>query len=161
MRKFIQLIILFSILATTGCGFKPLYKTESMSFPLKVGSLKFVDAYFDKHLYVFSKALEDSLNPSQIHANYRLDVNIVKQTYNIDTQNNSVNNRTKILLIAQYTLTDLRTDKVIVTDSAYSADSFDITVSPYSTYISEEQSIELLLRNLADEIKIRIIEYLH
>jgi hypothetical protein len=101
--------------------------------------------------------LDKALNPLGTceSTKYLLTVRMLKTVLSFDTQSNSVSTRQRIDLRADFTLTDLNGKKV-AEDFVIASDSFDITVSPYSSLISEEESTNLLAKSLAHEIVLRI-----
>ena len=128
--------------------------------PVEIGFLHFADVKFQKHIYTLKSSLVNTINPDKIAAKYYLNINIRKTVYSFDTQNNSINNRSKILITAEYNIVDIETKKQIINDIIYYSDSFEVSSSPYSAHISEEETVDLLLNQLADEIKIRITDYI-
>ncbi|MCE2992974.1 MAG: hypothetical protein ACK5WS_02060 [Alphaproteobacteria bacterium] len=160
MIKLITFLLL-SVSLLSGCGFKPIYEHKKhSSMPVEIGNLLFSDMKFKKHIYTLKSSLTDTINPDKISPKYYLNVTIHKTKYSFDTQNNSINNRIKILIVADYQLFDIETKKQITKDTIYYSDSFEVSSSPYSAHISEEETVDLLLSQLADEIKIRITDYM-
>lgn len=156
-----QIASLILCLCLCACGFKPIYEhRKHSSMPVEIDSLNFSDVKFKKHIFTLRSSLVDTINPDKIPAKYSLNISLQKTLYSFDTQNNSINNRSKILITAHYQLVDITTKKIITNDTIYYSDSFEVSNSPYSAHISEEETVDLLLSQLADEIKIRITDYM-
>jgi hypothetical protein len=64
-----------------------------------------------------------------------------------------------ITFTVNFVLKDLRTSKILFTDEVLSYDSFQITESPYSTFISEEENLNRIAKASVNEIKIRLLSY--
>lgn len=156
MRDRIALVLI--CLLINGCGFQPMYSTENNnSLPIKTGTVSF-EKKFPKVALGFKKALEDALNPdgSTHPESYIIDVTLTKSMLSFGTQSNAVNTRQRIDLTANYKLRDIKTAKIITEDRVVAMGSFEITQSAYSNVVSEEETLNILARNLASEIKLRV-----
>ena len=156
-NKLTFLILTLITFLSVGCNLKPLYSEQEGALPVKIGNISFSENPSKLNL-IFNNSLEKALNPegNNISPKYSLDVKLIKSSLSFAIQNNSVNNRTRIDLVADYTLIKLATNKIIVQDKAIAVDSFEITQSPYSNLISEEEVMNILARNLSNEIKLRL-----
>lgn len=152
--KVLTAILIFLL---TGCGFKPIYGENHQSLPVKVASIHTVSQEYGKLEYIMRHELESAFNPThtQQPAQYIMRVRLLKSTLSFATQSTRVSTRQRIDLRADFVLTDL-SGKVIADDYVIASDSSDITVSPYSSLISEEESSNLLAKTLAQEIGLRV-----
>ncbi len=155
MNRVITIAFLLGLLSA--CGFKPIYGDKHKSIPIKVGAIHTVNQEYGKLSYIMRRELESTFNPpaAQEPAQYIMSVNLLKSILSFDTQSNRVSTRQRIDLRASFVISDL-TGKKIAEDFVTASDSFDITVSPYSSLISEEESSNLLAKTLAQEIGLRV-----
>lgn len=155
-----KLIISACLLLTlSACGFKPVHSSGNYSLPVKVGHIDgSTNADSEKLRYVFSKALNDAMNSQNNDTNsYTLDVRLTRNLLSFDTQNNKTTARNRVDLRADFVLLD-RNQKEIMRDFVITTDSYEITASPYSSIISEEETTNLLAKSLAQEIVVHLID---
>lgn len=150
-------IIMLASVLLTSCSFRPIYGENHRSLPIKVASIYTVGQDYGKLEYIMRQELESAFNPTSAlePAQYVMNVRLLKSILSFDTQSNRVSTRQRIDLRADFILTDLNGKKV-TEDFVVASDSFDITVSPYSSLISEEESSNLLAKTLAQEIGLHV-----
>lgn len=157
-RNHIISLIFISVLV--GCGFHPLYGNQRENATLsaiKIGEIT-MNKYPSKIDYSFRselKMLLDTLDHSR-PKQYILDVVLEKSLTNYGTQQNTTNTRTLLILTANYTLRELSSDRVLVTDSHKIMDSFEVSVSPYAALVSEDETANKLAKYLAHEILLKL-----
>lgn len=150
-------IIVAASLLLASCNFRPIYSENHKSLPIKVAAIHTVGQDYGKLEYIMRQELVSAFNPTSAlePAQYVMSVRLLKSILSFDTQSNRVSTRQRIDLRADFVLTDLN-GKKITEDFVVASDSFDITVSPYSSLISEEESSNLLAKTLAQEIALRV-----
>ena len=161
---YIRLIIIISLIClNTGCGFKPLYTdVQNAEFlnQIIIGSIS-IGQFPHKLDHILKIELENELNP---YANpkdikYVLDIKITKGNTSFGAKSDTSSTRMLITFTVNFVLKDLRTSKILFTDEVLSYDSFQITESPYSTFISEEENLNRIAKASVNEIKIRLLSY--
>jgi hypothetical protein len=157
-------IVLFFMMgnAITSCSLKPIYSEEVTNISkIKIGQIT-SSAKPSKTDFIFKKSLEGSLLQENDEAKpeYLLNIKLSGSKQSIVIQSNSISSRIQMNLIADYTLIDINTGLEVVSDKAIDIESFEITSSPYSNQISEEETLNLLARNIVNEIKFRLIHYI-
>lgn len=149
------------MLALTACGFKPVYSEHNAALPVKIGAISIRAQEPGKLDYTFKHALSQAMRSNDASAqDYTLNVELIKSTLSFDTQNNRVTSRNRLDLRANFTLLD-RNKKVIFNDFAIASDSYEVTSSPYSSLISEEETTNLLAKALAQEIVMHLLDVIH
>ncbi len=151
------LILSFILIFLTSCGFRPIYGENHNSLPIKLVSVQTLRQDYGKLDYIMRQELEKAFNPldSCEPAQYTMTVRMLKTVLSFDTQSNRVSTRQRVDLRVDFILTDLNGKKV-TEDFVVASDSFDITISPYSSLISEEETTNLLAKSLAQEITLRV-----
>ena len=157
MYKSIISICLLLILSS--CGFKPVHSSGNYSLPVKIGAIDGgASADSEKLRYVFSKALNDAMNSQNNSSNsYTLNVRLTRNLLSFDTQNNKTTARNRVDLRADFWVLDSN-QKEIMSDFVITTDSYEITASPYSSLISEEETTNLLAKSLAQEIAVHVMD---
>jgi len=157
-----NLVLLIS-LALIGCGFKPLYDddsniTELASIKIETSANGSAPEKFTIKLKHF---LEDALGTSEDIADITKNLNVVvtKSTASYETQNNT-ENRMRITLNITFTLKDLVTNKVLYEDKMIAIDSFKVADSTYSALLTEEETTIKMIKEISNEIKLRILRKL-
>src|SRR5690606_12951868 len=100
--------------------------------------------------------LETVSKDKPLQKKYILDVALDKTLVGFGAQQNTINTRNLATLSANYRLSDINTGKEITSGTQKIMDSFEISVSPYSTYVSDEETSIKLAKNLAHELILRL-----
>lgn len=154
IRFFIVLLML------SGCGFKPLY----------YGNYK-DDILSDFH---YERITNDQKNPratfflnNEVEKLFKEDNKreakyLLKIEYNVDKddyliQDNSVANVKKIQVSLNYKVIEYKNNKILASGKLKDFDSFAITKSPYSDYVTEEELIIRILLSLVQELRLQIL----
>lgn len=155
-----RIISLIFILVLVSCGFRPLYSNQRESATL--GAIKLGEVSTGKLPskidYCFRSELKTLLDALDRHQQklYVLDVVLEKTLTSYGTQQNTTNTRTLLILTAKYTLRNIGTGKVTITDSHKTMDSFEVSVSPYASVVSEDETANKLAKYLAHEILLKL-----
>ncbi len=148
---------LIIIAALSSCGFKPMYGERNSVLPIKISSITMANAEVGKLEYIMRKELKSQFDPSGFDDKYDYKIAIVlhKSILSFDTQSNRVSSRQRIDMRANFIVKDLN-DKKIIEDFVIASDSFYVSTSPYSSLVSEEETVNLLAKTLAQEISLRV-----
>ena len=158
--RFFSFFIIISTLIS--CNLQPVYKDKPNGLAkMKIGQITFSNMPSKMH-FIFRKSLEDNLLgvDNRIEAEYLLNINLSDSRQSIVIQSNSISSRNQVNLIANYTLVDILSGKEIISDKVIAIDSFEITSSPYSNQVSEEESLNNLARDIVNDIKFRLMDLL-
>jgi hypothetical protein len=161
---YIRLIITgFLILLNTSCGFTPLYNDgRNVEFlnHIKIGSIS-TGSLPQKLDHVLKIEFEKEFGDvhSVVDPKYILDIKITKGKTSFGSKSDSTTTRMLIVFTMNFTLKDIQTSRVLFSDEVLSYDSFQITDSPYSTFISEEENFNRIAQTSVNEMKIRLLSY--
>jgi hypothetical protein len=149
-------------LFVTACGFKPVHgdtiNSEKLaSIKINVGAASEIpDKFAHKFRSVIKETFEQGNSSSNI--SYILDVKVTKALASYETQNNT-NTRTRISLNVSFVLSDLA-GKEMYNDRLIAIDSFQVSDSPYSALVTEEETTIRMTKEIANEIKLRVLRKL-
>ena len=157
MKKIVLIVLI--ILVTTGCGFRTLESFNKETFNNFNTSIQVTS--FDKApreaTLALHTTLDELLNNPNSPNKYYLNIFLSKKTDSYETQSNTVNLRTRVIIKADYTFTDIHTNEVLIKDQIVAIDSYQESESPYSTLVSSEVILTKMMKSIANEIKLRII----
>jgi hypothetical protein len=155
------LILSLFLVFISGCGFKPVYSKVEDSKGIHLVKLNHIKASKlpTKLDLEFKRAINQAfeVGANNQAAKYYLNINLVTTSQNLDTQNNSTSTRTRLIMYINYELYNIETNRLEVKDRFIASDSFQVDASPYSTFISEEQTGVNMAKSIAEEIKIRLM----
>ncbi len=155
-----NIIIASILMLLASCGFSPVYGEKNVNHKLSgvKASITPVGDIPEKFLQKFKRDLEDVLHTNQSDAKitHSLDISVVKTVASYSTQNNT-DTRSRITLIASISVKDLNTEKVVYRDRIMSIDSFQVADSPYSALVTEEETLNRMTKELANEIGLRLL----
>lgn len=152
----------FSLLLITSCGFHPVYSDNNFGKQLsgiKVGSISYESKIPTRESIALTSALEQEFNWSYTDSpkNYTLDLSYVISIEGVAIQSNALATRNNLRVTLNYALTDNNDGKVIERNTLIGVESFDIQSSPYSNYVSKEETAVKVMKSLATELKLRLI----
>lgn len=153
-------ILIFLLLFITACGFTPVYKSVGNNSQIadELASIEIISQH-DLSGQFFKTNLENLLNPKsrKMPKKYKMETTIRNSEIALAIQEDRTITRYKIVLNAQYKLTDLATGKEIGHGNIKREGGYDKVDSDYATYISKEDATKRTLRELAEDTKIRIM----
>lgn len=148
-------------LLLAGCGFEPLYARGSVGavdedlarvqisvIPDRVGQ--------QVHNYLLDRVSRKGVPEAPRH---RLDVRLASQKVVLGIERDQTATRAKLVLAANFELTDLATGEVVLRRSARSANSYNIVDSALATRSAELDAIDRAARELAEEIRLVLALY--
>ncbi len=145
------------------CGFHPLYGSAPNERSARdVFASIFVDPIAGERIgYDLRNSLIDGLQgaekPSQ--AQFRLKVSVSQYTQGIAVANNAVVTRYNYTLDANYTLSDIRTNKVLKSGVEQTLSAYDVVTSPYATLVAQQDAQRRGAQDIADRIRIDLSAY--
>jgi hypothetical protein len=160
LSRNIYLVLIFLL---ASCGFTPVYKTSGMDVNTggELAMIKVVSTH-DLNGQYFQTRLEDLLNPKAVSAQekYQLTVKLTQSEVPIDIQQDRTVTRYKIIVTVAYTLTDIGTNAVVDQASLRREGGYDKVESEYATYVSQEDTVKRVTKELAEDTKLRIMSVL-
>lgn len=157
LKNLSKLLIVFLI---TSCGFTPVYKTvegESTA-AMNLASVK-VESTRDLMGQFYSNKLTDLLNPTsaEVEPQYRISTKLHKNKIPFAIQQDRTITRYKIVVEANYKLVDINSGQVIDEGTLRREGGYDKVDSDYATYISDEDTTRRIIKELAEDTRIRIM----
>ena len=147
-------LLLGAAVALSACGFKPLYgrsETQALS-PIRIAPLA------DRIGQQMHNLLRDRLNPDGQPRDpvYRLDVAIGEARQELGIRKDETASRANLILSASFTLHELESNRVLLQGRTSSVNSFNILTNQFATDFSEADARERALRELSDNIRVRL-----
>ncbi len=157
LRKLITISI---VLFISACGFTPVYKTmgENSTNAASLAAVK-VESTHDLIGQFYSNKLTDLLNPSamQVEPKYRIQTTLRKNKIPFAIQQDRTITRYKLVLEADYKLVNIDDGKIIDEGSLRREGGYDKVDSDYATYVSDEDTTMRIVKELAEDTRIRIL----
>ncbi len=102
--------------------------------------------------------LRDRLNPygQPRDPAYRLDVEISEARQELGIRKDETATRANLILSARFILREIESDRVLLHGRTSSVNSFNILANQFSTDFSESNARERALREISDNIRVRL-----
>ncbi|NRA73645.1 MAG: hypothetical protein HRU36_02745 [Rickettsiales bacterium] len=153
MKRFFILIFVFLISA---CVTHTAHDKKIYSKLIQIS----LDDISGKNPYLIRQSFQDEfyINGDDVYKNkkYSLSIKITDSVGGWLIQENSTIVRKSLKMSASFTLRELSTNKVIITDSVKSLIIFSESSSAWSSYISSEKAYKNALRDVMRSIKMKI-----
>ncbi len=146
------------MLFVSSCGFKPLLEPrqqrELNSIQVEVNKPQ--NIYNQKIGFLLKDCIERFIdqNSEKLYT-LRLNYSTKQERYAIQ-YNNTFATRQKAIVTVNYELLDIKTGEELDRGTIRRSDSFDIEDSTYSTFISEQKSMEGLVYPMVDQLLLQI-----
>lgn len=156
--NFFSYLLLLALLFS--CGFEPVYRQANFSNSSELSKIK-VNASSTVKGVIFKNELDKLLNPtsSNDEAKYLLDTSFTKDKIAIAIQQDRTITRFKIIGKLNYKLTDLSNGKLLDEGVLKREAGYDRVDSDYATYVSDEDTTQRLIEELAEDARIRMISF--
>ncbi len=152
--------ILTTFLVLQGCGFHPLYSPQTSKNSVFVAPIQ------DREGQILRNKLQHFFrtDTKKNQDSYRLNVSLKTTKGELGFRRDETSRRTRLTLIAQYTLTDTKTQKIILNQktsvlTGYSVGSSSSFAS-LPLIVSEKDAIKRALAQLAHDIHISVASFL-
>lgn len=153
-------------LALSGCGFTPLYATNGTGGSLAaIEVLEPLDNGYnglnkDRVGFLLKQSLVDEFaSRGKQQARYSLTSVITERRYARGVRVNNVANRYEINLTVAYTLTDISTNKVVLSGKAPVIVNYDSADPPYAGTVSAQDGDERAVQQAAIVIRLQLARY--
>lgn len=149
-------------LVLSGCGFRPLYGERADSAS-SFDSLETVQiaALPDRTGQQLHNLLRDRINPrgQPRQPEYVLRIRLSEQTEALAIDQDETATRANLELSANFTLTRLDGNEVVFRGRSNSVNSYNIVDSQFATFVSQRDARERALRELSEDIRLRLATY--
>ncbi|MCG8359977.1 MAG: LPS assembly lipoprotein LptE [Kiloniellales bacterium] len=148
------------LIALSGCGFRPLYgrRAETGQSTLDALSRIYISPLEDRTGQQLQNLLSERLNPRGRRGNalYALQVRLRETTRELALRSDQTATRAELRLTAEFVLRRRADQKRLTGGTSFSANSYNILESQFATQVSEQDARERGLREVSDDIKIRL-----
>lgn len=159
-RRFFWLAAILAA-GMTGCGFQPLYGQRSVGDVDDVLAQVKIQTISNRVGQQVHNYLLDRLNRRGRPADpiYLLEVRLKTDTIELGIERDETATRAKLVMTADFTLTDIETKDILLRRSARSVNSYNIVESALATRSAELDAIDRAAREVGDEIRLLLSLY--
>jgi len=144
-----------------GCGFHPLYAERGDStFDADLAAIK-VNTIQDRLGQELALSLRDGLNPRgiKVPTRYVLEVKLFPQRHDLAIRSDGTASRTQMMIIANFHLKEIETDRTVMQGTTRTAVSFDSQGDEYANVVARQNAQERSLQDISDDIRARLFAY--
>ncbi len=164
------ILVCFSMLPLTGCGFQPMYgdystaaqKTTNGNKSAPLLSQIAIDMIPDREGQTLRNHLIDSLykngTPSNPVANLHID-KLDEIKTELDLTKSSESTRAQLRIKTIMTLTDVTSGKIVLTRNLQAISSYNILESEFATRVTEESARQSAIADLARQVELNLSLY--
>lgn len=162
LNKIIQLSLVVAIFfALSSCGFRPVYKSSGGDNPgisNLLSSITVKKVGFGRPGQVFQTHLENLLNPKgeSLPSKYSLSVEISRRKTPFAIEQDREITRYNLIVNGRYVLVNSSTGKVVTKNKSKITASYDTADSDFATFVSEEDTLNRIMKEMAEDIHFRI-----
>ena len=159
MSWFRRAALIALLAALAGCGFQPLYAPKSPEDWDPALAAISIAPIPDRQGQILELALHQDLNPYglAVASRWRLNIQLSVSRVDFGIQRNATTTSSEITASANYTLIDMGTGKMIYTSASRASGDFNQLVDAYATQVAEGNARERALKELADQISLRLV----
>lgn len=146
--------------ALGSCGFHPLYGKANEEVVPQLASVK-IESIADRKGQKLRNMLYTQLNPrgEPARPQYLLQTTLKEYSQALAIQIDEVATRANLLMDAAYTLTELRTGRILFKRGVRATTSYDIVQNEFADLSAQEDARTRALRQISDEIKTQLSFY--
>ena len=152
------MLLALMVAGPAGCGFRPLYGETTGSSAETLAAIR-IDLIADRSGQVMRNMLLERLTPTgpPSHPAYALSVALTESKRELALRKDETATRANLTITASFVLRALRDPQFgMFSGAATSTNSYNVLQSDYATLGSESDARERALRQLSEEIRIRI-----
>ena len=146
----------------SGCGFQPLHARgdDGVAASDSLSAVR-IDPMRDRVGQKMHNFLRDRLNADgqPVSPDYRLKVELTETLSELGVRRDETATRANLNMVAKFSLLDITGNEILLVGKSSSTTSYDILETPYATTVSEDNARERALREVADDIQIRLVVY--
>ena len=140
----------------TACGFSPVYAPTDDAAPQSVfndfATIQ-IDPISQRIGQILRNELIDRLNAKgRAEVQYRLSVALTEQQIALAIARDATLTRSQILEVATISLSDIKTNKIVLTRRLTASSTYSILPSQFGTLVTEQDARERSLRTLSEQI---------
>lgn len=160
---FLKNLPIFALLLLTGCGFTPMNMTDNgtnisaETEKIAIGSIPNYEGFLLK------TELQNKLNPEKndVPKEYALHIALKAPSYSEQSiQGDNFASRENVTISARFTLKDIKTNTVLLSDSTRASGAYNIVKEPYATNMARNKLKNDLIKRAADNIALRVTSFL-
>ncbi len=153
-------LLLGAAVALSACGFTPLYgrsETQALSPVDHMAAIR-IEPLADRIGQQMHNLLRDRLNPYGQPRDpvYRLELAISEARQELGIRKDETATRANLILSASFTLHEIESDRLLLEGRTSSVNSFNILTDQFATDFSEADARGRALRELSDNIRVRL-----
>ena len=162
-HSFASIIAIIMLVILSACGFTPVHSkqgdNEEVARKLASIYVKPIKTLLGQE---YVNTLEDILDPSRTGTvkEYEMEVVVSKDVSALAIERDRTITRYKVAVTANYTLKEIASGKIISSGIVRGSSEYDKVDSDYATYVSENDTTNRAIRELAQDTKIRIMSAL-
>lgn len=152
-----RLAALFLLAALAGCGFKPMYGSNSATHEPGVAN-QFAQIEIPPLPNASGQALRNLLIDDLHHAGpsadyrYRLTVSLHEADINLGLQQNATSTRGQVRILAEFWLFDDQSGRTLLHETVRTSTGYNILVNEFGTVLSATDARDRGLEEVADEM---------
>ena len=152
-----------AVASLTGCGFQPLYgpaQDNETSPPDSLAATR-IQPLKGRTGQQLHNLLRDRLNPAGQPGKpaYSLEIQLRKTTKELGIRKDETATRANLTMTANFKLRDFESRTVLLNGRSVSVNSYNILDALYATTVAEDDAVKRGLRELADDIRLRLALY--
>ncbi|MDJ0950053.1 MAG: LPS assembly lipoprotein LptE [Alphaproteobacteria bacterium] len=149
-------------LMLTACGYRPLYAPQDPAAAPDMSTVK-VRLIEDRSGQALRNLLLDRMNPNGEPANpeYELEVELTEDRRNLGLRKDETATRADLTVQANYELRKVGQADIVLVGRSRSVSSFNIVQSQFATLAAETDARKRALRELSDQIVLRVALHLN
>jgi LPS-assembly lipoprotein len=156
-------VVLFCVLSIAGCGFRPVYAPAESGEAIAADHLAAVriEPLRDRAGQQLHNFLRDELNPKgqPTSPDYKLQIELSQRTETLAFRQDETATRANIIVNTAFVLRAADDDRVLYAGRLSSINSYNILDEQYPTDISAADALRRSLRELSQDIKLRLAVY--
>ena len=162
MRIALRLLSLSALaaasLSVSGCGFTPLYAQQGLTGKL---SQIAVETSQSRTGYFLGQELKNGLGQNNDRPLYQLKVTLVENHYQVGYRVDDTATRSELTDNVTYVLKDTATNTVLLQKSFAETVTYNVSSSPFTGIVSQQDAEERLAASAARKIQTAIALYFH
>ena len=161
--SFKSVICVCLFILTAACGWTPVYMKNKQGVSVVDETAQVRVAKVPEETgRILVRTLNSMLNPDNkdVSKKYELQIDL-SETLNTDQGilGDNTATRATMRLTAKYKLVELGTNRILLSDKAYTISSYNILTAPYATLTAEQTTRRRLAELLANSIALRMANY--
>lgn len=159
LRPLLGTLLVMALVA--GCGFRPLYKQTGNTDTVREFSQISIAQPEDRPSQQLRNYLLDTLTPygQPDRPVYRLDYRITESLGSVFVTRSEEITRSNVQISASVTLYNYQSGQPLMSISASSQASYNVTQADYANLVSEKNARERALRDVAEQVRLRLGNY--